>query len=322
MANEQSVAAYITATSLLQSYLSGRIHETLRDPADLRRAMTFYPWEGGRGAPSMVIPKISMAAAMSAASSEISGGFSNSAVSTSSVSLTPARYGRVIQATDFFRLVAGDGNGNIDIQRLLDILVGSLGQTMTDLLCAAFPNLATVVGNAGARLDVDTFYDGAFALNLNNNAGNLKAILHNIQVNHLQESIRGELGTLANTAQTQAAVEAIRMAPGFRFMFAGVEVWQSDSVGLDGGTTERIGAMLSEGCYGYTLANIADMDPNIDPADIVRVGAEGDPLVFPNCFVERSRDPINGMTSYVVNAYPAVTEIEDLRGVRIETLAS
>ncbi len=322
MANEQSVAALISAGSALQTFLAGRIHDTLYDPADLRAAMTFVPWTGGMGAPSMSITKVSMAAAMAAASSEISGGFSNSAVTTSGVSLTPARYGRVIQATDFNRLVMGNGNGLYNIDKILDILVGSLGQTMTDLLCASFANLANTVGNTGARLDVDTFYDAAFFLNLQNNSGELKAILHPRQVNHLQESIRSELGTLANTAQSQAAVEAQRMAAGFRFMFAGCQVWQSDSVGVDGGTTEHVGAMVADGCYAYTLADVASMDPNVDPGDIVRLGAGGDPLVFSNLFVERNRDAANGMTSYIVNAYPAVAEVEDLRGVRIETLAS
>ncbi len=322
MANEQSVAALISAGSALQTYLAGRIHETLYDSADLRAAMRFYEWTGGKGAPSMSVTKVSMAAAMAAASSEISGGFSNSAVTTSGVSLTPARYGRKIQATDFNRLVMGMGNGLYDIEKILDILSGSLGQTMTDLLCAAFPNVANTVGNTGARLDVDTFYDAIFFLNLQNNSGVLRAVLHPRQVNHLQESIRGEVGPLQMTPATQAAVEATRIAAGFRFLFAGVEVWQSDSVGLDGGTTEHVGAMVADGAFGYTLANVADMDPNIDPDDIVRLGSGGDPLVFPNLFVERSRDADNGMTSYIVNAYPAVTEIEDLRAVRIETLAS
>lgn len=304
MANETTYAAILSSGGRVAKVLSAMLHTNLYDPTGLRSLMDFVPW-APLGSDTTNVTKLTRGSAMAAASSETSGGFSNTVLSTGNFDLVVARYGLVMKPSDLFRVTGGA----VDLNTVISVLTESLDLTLTDLVTAAFANLAGNVGTSGADMTVDDFYDAMYYLNLKNNPGQLSAVLHNQQVNDLRESIRGEGGAVQFRTDTQGMLAA--NGPGFVGQFANVAIYQSDSVATANAGADRCGAMFSRGAYAYTLANVASMDPMVNPADII--------VATPEMFVERVRDGANGLTSFIANAYPAVAEAEDLRGVRITT---
>lgn len=304
MANEISYAAYLSTGGRVTRVLSQLLHTQLYDPTGLRALMEFKPHDA-LGSDTMNVTKVTRGAVMAAASSEISGGFSNTLPTTANYDLVVARYGLKIQPTDLFQFTGGA----LDVNYMIGILIESLDLTLTDLLCALFANIAGNVGTTTVDLSVDDFFDGIYALNLALNPKAVAAVLHQQQVNDLVESIRGENGPM----QWRTDAQELLGMPGVGFVgqFAGVPVYQSDSCPLANASADRRGCMFSMGAFAYTLANVAKMDQMVNPADVV-VGT-------PEMFVERVRDGANGMTSFYANSYPGTAEQEDLRAVRVTT---
>ena len=304
MANEVSYATALSTGGRIAAVLSPLLHTLLYDPTGLRAYMEFKPFMAD-SSDSMNITRVARGTAMVAASSELSGGFSNVGLTTTNYTLQPARYGRKMQATDLFKFTGGALN--LDV--VLSILAESLELTITDLCTALFPNLAGTVGTSAAVMTEDDFWDAVYYLNTKNNVGQgLVAVLQAKQINELMESVRGATGPMAWRSDAQGL-----LAPkgvGFVGQYGGVGIVQSDSVSSDG--TDYRGAMFAPGAFSYTLGAIPT-DQMVNPADIVVATNE--------MFVERDRDAGNAMTSFIVNAYPATAEQEDLRGVKIRTAA-
>lgn len=305
MANETSYATLLSNGGRVAQVLSQLIHTNLYDPTGLREVMTFYPYTGG-GSATMHITKATRGYAMAAASSEISGGFSNTLQSTGNFTLTIARYALQMAPTDLFRITGGA----LDIEYVLNVLMESLDLTLTDLLCALFPNVSGSVGDTGVDMSVDDFFDAKFALNLAlNPQAMIKAVLHQQQVNDLEESIRGEMGPLQWRQDSQEMLNT--KGPGYVGRFLNVDIYQSNSVGTANAGADRAGCMFSSGAFAYTLGSVAAMDPMVDPADLL---VQTDAM-----FIERDRDAGNGLTKLFANAYPGVAEAEDSRAVQIVT---
>ncbi len=305
MANETTYAAILSAGGRVTKVLSALLHQSLYDPTGLRAKMNFIP-RAGMSSDTTNVTKVTRGAVMAAASSETSGGFSNTLVTTGNYDLTVARYGLVLKPGDLFHITGGA----FDVNYLLGILTESLELTLTDLCCGLFANIAGNVGTSGADMTVDDFCDALYYLNLKNNQRDgVSAVLHAQQVNDLLESIRGEGGPM----QWRTDAQGLLTMPGVGFVgqFMGVQVIQSDSVPTANAAADRAGCMFAPGAFSYTLADVASMDPMINPADVV--------VATPEMFVERVRDGANALTSFIANAYPGVAEAEDLRGVRITT---
>ena len=304
MANEVSYSALLSTGGRVAKILSALLHTSLYDPTGLRALMKFIPYSP-MGSSVMNVTKVTRGAVMAAASSETSGGFANTALTTGNYDLTIARYGLVMKPTDLMKLTGGP----IDPAYIVGILTESLDLTLTDLQVALYANLAGNVGTSGADLSVDDFFDAIYYLNLQNNPAGFSAVLHPQQINDLIESVRSEAGPM----QWRADAQGLLTAPGvgFRGQFAGVAVYQSDSVPTANAGADRQGAMFGPEAFAYTLAPVASMDPMVNPADILVATSE--------IFVERSRDAANGMSSLIANCYPGTAEAEDLRGVKITT---
>lgn len=306
MANETSYAALLAAGGAVARILSTRLHQNLYDPTSIRRLFSFVPFVGGASA-TQNITKVTRGYVASAATNETTGGGSRQVLSTGNYDLTVARYYAKMAPTDLLHIVGGP----LDVDYLLGVLTETLDLTLTDMLTDAFQNIAGSVGTSGVNLTTDDWYDAIFYLNLQNNPRELAAVLHNQQVNDLVESVRGETGASVHRPDTQAILEA--KGVGYVGTWAGVDIYQSDSVELDGGSANRVGAMFSEGVIAYQLAPVSRMLDGmmINAADILAATEE--------MFVERDRDADNGVSDMLVNFYPAVAEQEDLRGVRIVT---
>lgn len=307
MANETSYATLVSNGGRLSSILSDMWHENLYDPTDLRALMVYRPMVAGPSA-TMSTPSVSSFGAAAAASSEISGGASNTLLSTGKFDLTVARYLKKLQPTDLFAMTSQGSAINLEL--LFAQLTKTVGLTMTDLLCALFPSVASNVGTSGVNMSVQDWFSAAFALNLQSNGGRIAAVLHGQQFNDFQDSLRGETGPLQ---WVDATAEMLMLrGSGYKGSFMGVEVWQSDSVPTANAGADRQGCMFSQGAFGYTFGDVRPIVAQmINPADIL--------VQTPELFIERSRDAANGMTSLLLNIYPGVVEQEDLRAVTITT---
>lgn len=309
MANEVSLATLQSNGGRVAKILSDKFHIVLYDPSGLRALMDFRPFNGPTA--TMSTPKLTRGNVAAAASSEISGGASNSAITTGNFDLTYARYLLRVQPTDLFVMTSVGAGINLDV--LLSILTESLDLTLTDMLTALFAGVSGNVGTSGADLTVDNIFDGIYTLNLANNPSALMAVLHNQQVNDLVESIRGESGALQFRTDAQGMLKPPGV--GWRGRFLEVDFYQSDSVATANAGADRQGAMFSAGAFGYTLGPVGPIlqSQMVNGADIV-VSTE-------EMFVERDRDAGNAMSSFIVNFYPGTVEQEDARAVKVTTAA-
>ncbi len=306
MANEIANSLLVTNGGRQSLVLSALLRQQLYDPTDLRSAMDFIPFSAP-GSATMRGTLDAVPGAATAASSETSGGQSNSAYTTAKFDLTVARYVKQYQVTDLFG-VTSEG-APIDFAAVVRKLNEAVGLTMTDLLCAAFPNLATSVGTTLVNLSVDTIFLAQFALNLANVGGQYICVLHPQQINDFITSLRAEPGAMQFVAATPEMI-AIH-GPMARGMWNGIVFLQSDSVTLVNASADRAGAMFGQGCFAYTMAPVRPLLGQIPAGNVLADAGLA--------LVELARDATNGMSTAILNFYPAIAEVEDLRGVQIVT---
>lgn len=308
MANEVTYASLVSAGGRIAAMLAALLHVNLYDATSLRGLMEFRQQVNGStvGRVSTVTRGVTFAAA----SSEISGGASNTALTTGYYDLTIARYLAQMQSTDLMS-ISGDGGAGVNVPLLISILIEGLDRTLTSLLAAAFPNISTSVGSTGVDLSVSNIFSAKYALNLTYNGAELAAVLHPQQVNDLEASLRGESGAMQFRQDAQAMLNA--KATGYIGSFLGVDFFQSGFVTTVNGGADRCGAMMSRGAYDYTLGSISRIlgAQLVDPSQIV--------VATDEIFVERKRDADNAMTTFIANMYPSVVEAEDARAVKIVT---
>jgi hypothetical protein len=303
VANEVTFSSLSSNGGRISAVLSALVAEQLYDPTDLRATMTRYQWSAW-GSDTMDITQNAVPGAFAAASSETSGGASNSAYTTSKFSLQVARYLRIYQVTDLF----GVSGGPIDVNTVVQNLVDGVALTMTDLVTTLYSSLANNVGDTTVNLTVANIYEAMFQLN-NSNATPSSCVLHPVQMSDFINGLRAETGAMQ---YQPATAELLRIkGPGFQGTWNGISFYQSDSCPTANAGADRVGAMTADGCFAYTLAPVAALQGQI-PADSILIDT-GDLIV------EAERDAANGMTSCIANLYPAVVEAEDLRGVAIIT---
>jgi len=309
MADEITFTGLATSGGRVAAVLSALLLEKLHDPTDLRAVMSEVPW-ASIGSDTMSVTLDAAPGAFAAASSETSHGTAadNAAYATGKFDLQVARYVRAYQVSDLF----GISGGPIDLATVVDTLVAGVGLTMTDLLTALFNSLsATPAGSTGVDLSVDSVYDAAFTLN---SAGvmatadaPLTMVLHPTAINDFRTSLRSESGAIQYVPAT-AEMLATR-GPGFQGTWNGIEIWQSDSCPTINAGADRSGAMFGKGAFAYTMAPVSALQGHIPSANVL--------VDAGTVIVENSRDADNGLTKAVATMYPAVSEVEDARGVEI-----
>lgn len=326
MANETTTSSLTTAGSRLATVLGaaveGMLERVLHDPTNLGDYAVMIPYVGGGNANK--IHRKPAPIAFSSASSETSGGASNTAYTPVSFSLTPVRKYAKIQATDLAILtdpVTQDPRDPRFTELVADIvavLVDGIKLTITDVLAALFTGLTgTTVGTSGAALTVDDIFDAQFGLNLANvQFGPGKpaiCVLAPRQMNHFRDSLRGESGVMA---WQQPSAEMLKVAgSGLQGEWNNIWFVQSDSCVTSDAAVNVNGAMFSRDCFAYQFASIRAALASI-PAQNVLLATE----LF---FLELGRDPDNGMTTFYGNIYLGAAEAgEDSRGVRIRSSAT
>lgn len=311
MANEVTAALLNTnGGRTAEIMLASMIRKRLYDPTSLRQFIDYIPYAPGSLVNALTLDAVPGAAA--AASSETSGGASNSAYTTSKVQFTIARYLKFYQESDLFQVTAGPGM--IDANHVVGVLMEALDLTLTDLIAALFPSIATNVGTTTVDLSVDNIYSAMYALILAKvevGPGNPATCVLGLQqrVDFL-ESLRNEPGAM-QFQQSTADMLSLKGTGPFG-TWNNVQFVGCDSVATANATADVVGCMFGKGCFGYQLAPCQTLSGT-------QVGTSDVLVNMPEMLVERQRDGSNGLTKYILQFFPSVAEIEDLRGCAITT---
>lgn len=285
--------------------VSPLVHHTLADYTDLRALCRYYGSINGRGSTTIQVPTYTFANPMAATSESTDA--TNVALTSSSVDITVARQSLGREISDLFRMAGSP----LSTEMIAEGIVQSASLRFTDLLCSLFSSVSSVVGTSGATLSVDTMYDAQEQLReslVGLEDGPVFCVLKQKQVNQFAESLRGEMGVEANRSQT--ADPLILRAKGYVFSWNGIDFFASDSVTDD--STDFAGCMFGFGAFGY-----ADGLPD----DLIRSSNEFMLSAPDNAavWIEAERRPGEGDYRLIGNYYVGISEIEDLRAVRIRS---
>lgn len=288
------------------AYLNQVLFQLLHEPLDLRQTMVEVPFSAGAGSAAAKLGLIQPIDAFTAPGEDTAASVVN--ITDSSATLTVARYALEREITDLALITGGPS-----IDDLAGWMAMSANYTIAGLLTAAFPSLATSVGTSGVNLSVDDIYSAIYALQLSSVPGPFFCVLKPKQWNNFQASLRGEAGAAQFSPATNEAL-AIK-GPGFKGMFAGVEFYTHGTCVTANAGVDVVGAMYGKGCYAFTEAPLDKVMPLMNKA----ISPPGSKVV-----VEISRGSTGAKAGKVFATgqyYPAVAEVEDLRGVKIVTKA-
>lgn len=306
MANELSFANLETDAGLAH-YLAGEIRAKLAERTDIRSTLDFIPFRAGMGSETLKVTQYNPAFTFAAASTEISGGASNSSIGSGNFQLVAAR--RVLKFTisDLWKIVAP--TGSLDLDLLAMVINEAAGLTVADMITTIFDDIATAVGSTTADMSIDYLYDGQFQLNLERASGPYFCVLKPKAFNELQASIRGETGAIQYVPAT--AEMLVAKGPGYKGSINGIEVWDHNSVDTDGGGTYYHNAMYARGAFAYTEMPVDSVTSQLPP-QVFRIDAG-------NVLIVHEYDADNGITEVIGSYFPAVVEAEDLRAVEINS---
>jgi hypothetical protein len=276
------------------------------DASALRNLMRFIPFNM-RGSDTMQIPVLPAFGAMAAFNSELDPQIVNSAYTTAKRTLAVSGFGRALQISDLSQILAGQVNAD----ELIAQLAASLDLTLTDRLCALFSGVSGNVGTTTVDATVDDVYDALFYLNLNNGVGQVSAVLHGQQINDVISSIRGETGPGQFNIGAQSALTNVVGFGQKAFSFAGIDFYQSDSVGLANANADRQGCVFVPDAFGYSVADPRAVDPLLSADDVV--------LMTDMLYIERVRNGANRQTQMQATAYIGTVELQDTSAVKFTT---
>lgn len=310
MANEISVASMVS-DGALAAYVVGDYRARNARPDDLRQALERREHVPNSGSGTARTALYDDDFTFTSASSEVSGGASNTDPDWGYFDLTPQRKLLKFTLTDLEAGVRGPNGA--DPALFVGIMLRATGKTITDMVCAAAAAVTEEVGDSAQPMSVDFIMDAKGQLDSTGTPGPYHAVMTSRAFTELQESARGEVGILS---WQEATAEVVSATGGtYKGMIAGVNVWVSDRVDTtDAGATAQ-NFMFGGGGFAYKEAPVITYmaDALAANAAVLDLG----PLA-----VELDRDANNGLTSLIGNYYPAVALIQDSAVVRIETANS
>jgi len=284
------------------AYLNAELFTLLHEKGDLRGTMVEVPFNPSLGSAAAKLGLYQPQDAFTAPGEDTAASVTN--ITDSSATLTVAKYSLQRELTDLAQITGGP-----DLDKLAADMAASASYCLSGLLTAGFTNLATSVGTSGVNLSVDDVYSAQYALQLSLVDGPFYMVLHPQQWNDFQASLRGEVGAMQFVPATAEAL-AIK-GSSFKGMWNGIEIYTHNSVAASGGN--RIGAMYGRGAYAFTEAPLDKVTPFMGMSK----APAGSKMVVE--IVRGSVGATKGKTFAVGHYYPAVAEVEDLRGVKIVT---
>ena len=286
--------------------ISQEIRLLLSDSTSLRNTpwMTFCGSINGMGSDTIRVRKAGLDGYDAALWNTLSGGteaddFADTAFTDASADVVVKRRSLAYSITD---LASMTGMGaDVDPFRIASSIAASYEGMFADLSADAFDDFTKIKGNAGGDLGVDHFLGGISALeNVSgkNVPGPYVCVLHPKQWGNLQDSIRGETGTIKYSPATLELISA--KGQNYKGSFLGVDIYTSSYVNNDG--ADHLGAMWGPGAVGFaTGAPQIIGAPQVIQADQVSI--------------EFSRSAGKALTRVLGHAYLGLSVIDDDRGI-------
>ena len=303
MANEVYFSG-LSGNARLAAILNQAVIQKLTDTASLVNHPSILQLRAmnGSGSAAVQVPVVSWGADSMTAVAE-NASVSNTALTTTNVTITVARQALRRQVSDLAQLTATGIPLDVTVDNLAADMVAAYLKRASTMLCALSSGFSTSVGSTGVDLSVSTFYSGMFALQLQSANGPFTAILHPQQLNDLMSSLRSESGPGQYISANQELLLA--KGQGFAGTLYGVDIFKSSFVPTANAGADYLGMMIAPGAIGIATATAA---PVVGSTTIIPQS----PVV-----VELERDASNGSTVIVGSAFVGVGEIDDAKGVGI-----
>jgi len=280
--------------------LSQLIHIQLADQSDLRETCRYYGSVNGTGSDTIQVPSVALSGSttvlMSATGQPTGDGSSGAlgsgvlpiALSGTNKLIAVVRHAMRHDVGDLFQLTGR--STDVKLESLAVKIANAAKLTFNADLFDLFGSLATSKGTVGAALTVDDVYDAKGALRGNLVNGQLSMVLTPLQYSNFVESLRGE-GSAIHPPESSGMLGLV--GTGFQGTWLGMKVY----VAADG---SEVGAIYDSECFGWADGQ----SPYGQPID-------------GSVSLEIERSAIYGVNSVIGNFFYGITEIEDLRGVKL-----
>jgi len=305
MANEISVASMLS-DGVLSAFIVSEYMARNARPDDIRGVLERSEILDGSGSNSQRVALYDDDFTFNATTSEIVGGVGNADPDWGHFSLTPARRLLPFQRTD---LASATAQG-MDPSMFVTLMVNATGKTVTEMACAAAAAATQEVGDGTGPMTLDLLMQAKGQLEDTNTPSPHNCVMTSKAYTELVESLRGETGTLSWQPATAAVVEA--KGPFYKGEVAGIGIWVTNRV-----DTSDAGAVAQNFMFGKNGISYGERNTAALMADAVESGARV--IDLGTMYVEWKRDADNGMTTLIGNYYPAVSLVEDLAVVRVQT---
>lgn len=309
MANE-STATSMVSDGALAAFLVPLYIARAAQSGDIRLALTRHEFVPNSGAKAMRIGLYDDNYIMDAASSETSGGASNTDPNWGYVELAPSRRLKVFQAS---ALAVGVTDVNVWQKSIIDPIIRAAGRTITDMACAAAATATAEVGDGTAAMSVDLLNEAIDNLDGSSQVGPFHCVLHPKAYNEFRDSLRAEGGSAAFSEAT----EEMQAAKGetYRGMWRGVNFWVSDKVDTSDAGTVRQNFLFAQGGLHYCEAPVEAFTAAAAMANVkvINLGPVAVLMTY---------DTANALPTWTGEYYPAVSLGVDAAVVRIQTVVA
>ena len=291
----------LTTDARLSQILAQEIELILADRFSLQGhpALRYVGDLAGRGSTTIKVPRAGLGGYNRMASVSEGSATSNTALTTSNVTVAIARQALQRQVSDLANITDSVG---INVTALAVDQVASAYMRFTEMVCGvtAFTSSA---GTSGQTLGVDDFFTAMFTLTQASvPVGGAVAILYPKQVTNLQNATRGEAGAMQWMPAT-AQLMALK-GQGYAGNFLGVDIYASTLIPTANAGADSSGMMFGPGAIVWadgTPAPILGANNTLYPAGT-------------KIYVEFERDSAYSYTKVVGNYFVGVSKDQDAMG--------
>ena len=306
MTTPQTFAKGVSADIRLAAMIEAEVRMQLADMASIRQYITYARDVTGSGSDTVRVRYADVGAKTPFASIGDGSALTASDMDGSVANITVARSGLQYDVTDLF-VMTGFGR-DLDPFRIAERMSYAAEARIMEIICATFDSAVSSVGSSGVDMSVDNFMDAIYALELANNPTPYLCVLHPRQLADLQAALRAENNNfLSFSAQTEAMSAA--KAPGFVGSLLGVDIFKSDYVNLNGGSTDYIGCMFSQPGIGYAIGTAQPL-----AGALAELRPAGPPVT-----IAMERNEGSGITEIVGHLYCGAAMLETDRCVKLVT---
>jgi hypothetical protein len=290
----------------LSEQLSGLVVQLLADRNALPNhpALMRLPSINGIGSTTQKISEIGLMGYDKLASSAESAVVANTALTDGSVTVAVSRYTKAYEASDLARLIDSQGIVNAPMMALDAVISASV--TLRDIIANLVDNFSNTVGSTGVDATFVNFLDATTQLEVSNVEGPYLAILHPVQFADIRKDmVTTTGGAIQWNEGSQALLNQMKGAAGYRGLLAGVDVYTTTDVPTANAGADYAGGMFGRGALAYATGTVP-ADPDLPQVNVGEF-----------CLFEKDRTARAALTAYVSHAYMGASEVLDAAGVTV-----